>query len=90
MPPSLLFQIPGFATGGGVALGMSMVYMVSLSEATAMALTSHGERRSFLPDMLSGASTIAQRSTDVSGVRASTSVGGNASIVISKASEAIV
>ena len=89
MPPSLLFQIPGFATGGGVASGMSMAYMVLPSEAAAMALTSHGERMSFLSEMLPGVLMIAQRSTAVSGARAWAN-GGRGRAVVSKTREAMI
>jgi hypothetical protein len=64
--------------------------MVSPSDAMAMALTSHGERMSFLSAVLSGVSTIAQRNTDVSGARASAGANGSASIVIGRASEVMI
>jgi len=66
MPPSQLFHSPGFAAGGEVALGMSMAYIVLLSEATAMVLTSQGDLRSFLSATLPGVETVAHFSMAVS------------------------
>ncbi len=74
-----------------MALGMSMAYMVLPSEDTAMALTSQGERMSFLSEMLPGVSMIAQRSTAVSGTRACAHAGGGSTrAVISKTTEAMI
>ena len=84
MPPSLLFHRPGLATGGGVALGISMAYMVLPSGATATALSSQGERRSFLSAVLPGVSTMAQLRTAVSGGLASAGAGDGVRLAISR------
>jgi hypothetical protein len=79
MPLSLLFHIPGLATGAGAALGMSMAYMVLPSEASAMALTSQGERISFLSDILPGVSTMAHFRMVASGTLAEAGAAGMSS-----------
>ena len=61
-----------------------MAYMVLPSEATTMALTSHGERRSFLLAILPGVSMIAQLSTALSGGLANASAAEGTRLAIGK------
>ena len=64
--------------------------MVLLSEASAMALTSQGECKSFLSAALPGVPMVAHCNTVVSGVWACASAGDVAKLVISKATEAMM